>query len=228
MLKIFLTLFSCLLLSFLQLGQIEASTSTSSEVTLKKGMTSDAIISLLNKDQYKDFLIDIIEKVYTRDINEPYIKGKICTHKRDVLDKWKKYQEYNKTLGPITKNQWRSMLRRWDLVIFTQDTKSIIQKALKKPHHIIVKRMKGDASSTIVIEAIWNIGSKVGEKHTDLSKLTSKKREKSGSSYSQVDVSAVKVTYNISDIIKTISSTGFIPTNITGGKLTTVCPSEVS
>lgn len=199
------------------------------QITLEKGMSFDKVIDFLNEEKQKEFLKKTIKIVFLRDKDKGYWAAKLCTHGgNELVEPWKIFAKQKPQ--SITKQKlWSNMLQRKYLYLFTiNNAKSVIESHLDiEPIYITVRRMGGTASDAIVIDTIWNIGNKIGEKYTDDDHDKDMGRTSAGTSYSYKTLTNIKFLCDISDIIKAISETGHIPNDISNeGKISTICPAD--
>lgn len=185
------------------------------KVQLYKNIPDDQIIIFLNQQDQREFLIKIIKTAYLRDKGEKEILAKLLSHtySQQVVDGWKKFEKTNPT--SIKSSYWKNMLQRGSLVLFTESNPtSKIDSVLDNPTTIKVTRMGGTASNTIVIEAIWDLKSKIGEKYVDDTHGDNVGREKAGATYSQKDLTQIKVLCDITSLIKAIHTNGTLPQDV--------------
>ncbi|OJX03731.1 MAG: hypothetical protein BGO76_00195 [Caedibacter sp. 38-128] len=186
------------------------------------------IISTLNEPTHQELLLQISKTIYKRDKSKPYIQDKMCTHGSNIVEPWKNYVNPKPIeFASISSSQWRSILQRGGLVIFTDTPENVINDLSTHPEHIRVTKMGGDASSTVVIEIVLNAGHKVGELHTDVSFGKPVGRKAAGSQYSEQDLTHTKLLIDISDIILQMQEKNRLDINVSNlGKISTICPTN--
>tara|TARA_A100000171_G_C2134895_1_gene149478 strand:- start:2704 stop:3369 length:666 start_codon:yes stop_codon:yes gene_type:complete len=187
----------------------------------------DDVINMLNESDHTGLLLHIANNIYHRDKDSPVVQQKMCTHGDDVVEAWKTFGKKPKA---IKSNQWRSMKQRGSLVVFTMpNIEGTVLAHIGKPKNISVKRMTGDSSSKVVIELIFSAGSTVGQKYVDTEHGAFSGRKKPGDSYSEEDLTLVKLLFDITDIIEEIRNDGVIKEADEYnhlGSITTICPTD--
>lgn len=196
----------------------------SEKISLPKHASDSDILAFIKNEKNKDFLNRLIVEVYNRDKNEQSLQQKMCTHDQTLVDGWKNYSQV--TPQSITSSQWRSILQRSILYVFTHHyPKGILNDHIQNPISTNIRKGGGDAASTFFLDADFDVGQKVGEKFTDDSHPKPVGRETAGQSYSKEDLNHIRIIYNIKALVKHVYETGTLPDAIPDStKITSICP----
>lgn len=94
--------------------------------------TEEKIISLLNGETFKPFLIHLNEKIFLRDKDNQYISKKMCSHGSNVIEAWKKFKLPKPSEFIFNNHQWKNMLARKGLFTFNSDFHTLPKKSLSR------------------------------------------------------------------------------------------------
>lgn len=172
-----------------------------------------------------DKLKDIASEIFFRDKDKPYTKIKMCTHSSRAVEEWKNYVQPS-TKG-IEKSHWRSMLQRQSIVVFNESNEEAILNHVadlmksKENFEVLLKKMRGDASNTLVIQVIVH-SENSGIKYSDQD-VSKKRSKKSSQEYTETTLNKIKILIDVSSIFK---EKGHIDSILNLGSIKTICPSE--
>lgn len=149
---------------------------------------------LLHKDN-EVFLHKLIVSTYQKEKQGPKLAQKMCTHGSDIIEGWKKYDK--KRPQGISRDQWRSILKRGHIHVFT-DPKPLdkLDTHIKTPSSIVWRTQ----TPKEFLDVDFDMREIIGEKYADKDPL-SLKREKAGNSYAKEDLTHVRIIYDITPLI---------------------------
>ena len=199
-------------------------TFASAGVLIEKEASVDTVVVALNEPEQKRRLSEISRNIFDRDVGKPYIQQKMCTHEIGIVEKWRLYEKEKP--NRLTRDQWKSILQRGRLVVFTIDDPSqLISEKIGSPDSILVKKMPG-TSSAIVIELTLNELGAIGRSYTDSEFPAFSGRKKAGTQgFTEKVLTQIKLLFDISDIVAQISLDGSLDIDFSElGKISTICP----
>jgi hypothetical protein len=162
----------------------------------QESSSTEALISVLLHKDNEVFLLNLIVSTYQKEKQDPRLAKKMCTHGSDIVDKWKNY-DANRPQG-ISRDQWRSIRQRGIISVFT-DPKPLD----KLDTHIktLSSTVWRTQSPKEFLDVDFDMGEIVGEKYTDQDHPSPFQREKAGSSYEKVDLTHMRIIYDITPLI---------------------------